>query len=276
MPVDGLALMEEKRVATVDVWDQLSPAGKQRAWFVTDLAEDRIARTANELLGAFREGMAHNEFLERLESLGISVTGAEMPAEGQISRAHADLLYRQNLYSGYSADRWIKAQATRETRQYGQYVTAGDERVRPEHAALDGIIKPLDDPFWAKHWPPKDFNCRCSVVTLSDIELEEEGLSVADEYEEAARYQGAQILSGSGYTQQQFDQGWKRLAGNYRDGGRDVSGMLVPGTPGWSFNRGDAFYLTSRGEGPVTEIGRRDAGLLTTLLLPSEIGGQGG
>lgn len=47
-----------------------------------------------------------------------------------------------------------------------QYRTAGDDRVRPEHAALDGVTLPMDDPFWEEFYPPNGWNCRCTVVQV--------------------------------------------------------------------------------------------------------------
>lgn len=47
-----------------------------------------------------------------------------------------------------------------------QYRTAGDERVRPEHAAMDGITLPYSDPFWEDFTPPNGWNCRCTVVQV--------------------------------------------------------------------------------------------------------------
>ncbi len=47
-----------------------------------------------------------------------------------------------------------------------QYRTAGDDRVRPEHAALDGVTLPMDDPFWEEYYVPNGWNCRCSVVQV--------------------------------------------------------------------------------------------------------------
>lgn len=44
-----------------------------------------------------------------------------------------------------------------------QYRTAHDSRVRPKHAALDGITLPISDPFWARYYPPNGWNCRCTV-----------------------------------------------------------------------------------------------------------------
>ena len=45
-----------------------------------------------------------------------------------------------------------------------QYRTAGDGKVRPEHAALNGVTLPPSDPFWEEYYPPNGWNCRCTVV----------------------------------------------------------------------------------------------------------------
>ena len=47
-----------------------------------------------------------------------------------------------------------------------QYRTAGDSRVREEHAALDGITLPPSDPFWDSYLPPNGWNCRCTAVQV--------------------------------------------------------------------------------------------------------------
>ena len=40
-----------------------------------------------------------------------------------------------------------------------QYRTAGDGKVRPEHAALNGVTLPPSDPFWEEYYPPNGWNC---------------------------------------------------------------------------------------------------------------------
>lgn len=47
-----------------------------------------------------------------------------------------------------------------------QYRTAGDDKVRPEHAALHGVTLPPSDPFWDEYYPPNGWNCRCTVVQV--------------------------------------------------------------------------------------------------------------
>lgn len=48
-----------------------------------------------------------------------------------------------------------------------QYRTAGDGRVREEHAAMHGITLPADDPFWDKYYPPNGWRCRCTAVEVN-------------------------------------------------------------------------------------------------------------
>ena len=47
-----------------------------------------------------------------------------------------------------------------------QYRTAGDDRVRPDHAALANITLPAKDKFWDKYYPPNGWNCRCLAVEV--------------------------------------------------------------------------------------------------------------
>lgn len=47
-----------------------------------------------------------------------------------------------------------------------QYRTANDGKVRPEHAALNGVTLPPSDPFWEEYYPPNGWNFRCTVVQV--------------------------------------------------------------------------------------------------------------
>ena len=44
-------------------------------------------------------------------------------------------------------------------RYYLQYRTAKDDKVRPEHAVLDGVTLPMSDSFWETYYPPNGWNC---------------------------------------------------------------------------------------------------------------------
>jgi len=43
--------------------------------------------------------------------------------------------------------------------------------VRHTHREMQGIIRPIDDPYWLTHWPPNGINCRCHVQLLTERDL---------------------------------------------------------------------------------------------------------
>ncbi len=72
--------------------------------------------------------------------------------------------YETAVASAQMASKWSEFPAEAVLR----YDTAGDERVRADHAAYDGITRPKDDVFWQQHYPPCDWACRCTVVEVDD------------------------------------------------------------------------------------------------------------
>lgn len=48
-----------------------------------------------------------------------------------------------------------------------KYETVGDDRVRPEHRAWDDITLPPDHPWWATHYPPNGWLCRCTTIAAA-------------------------------------------------------------------------------------------------------------
>lgn len=82
--------------------------------------------------------------------------------------------------------KWVRLEAAAEEYPYLKYVTEGDSRVRPEHAKLNGIILPLDDPFWKKFYPPNGWRCRCDVEQLAADEIGEKDISDSDKSQKAA------------------------------------------------------------------------------------------
>lgn len=75
---------------------------------------------------------------------------------------------------------------------YWEYKTMGDHLVRPEHALIDGIILPYDDPRWKKLFPPNGWNCRCRVAPRMKHEFDESKLKAmrerADLYLESTQF----------------------------------------------------------------------------------------
>jgi SPP1 gp7 family putative phage head morphogenesis protein len=78
--------------------------------------------------------------------------------------------YSTAIGQGQNARQWVKAVSERKTFPVLEYRTQRDSHVRDEHASLDGIRRPVKDPFWNTFMPKNGWNCRCFVVQHEDEE----------------------------------------------------------------------------------------------------------
>lgn len=53
-----------------------------------------------------------------------------------------------------------------------KFHTAGDARVREAHKVYDGLVLPINHPFWKNRIPPLDWGCRCNL-TQTDEDVSE-------------------------------------------------------------------------------------------------------
>ena len=101
---------------------------------------------------------------------GIELLGQTFAAQG-ITPAHSftlENIFRTETQKAFSAGRWQFNQKPeiQEILWGYEYVTAGDARVRPTHAGLDGVKLPKGHPRWSEIFPPNGFSCRCQAIEL--------------------------------------------------------------------------------------------------------------
>lgn len=101
---------------------------------------------------------------------GVQVLRAKLAAAGveQVNPWLLETLVRTQTHIAYSAARQaVNADPAIAEILWGyEYTTVGDDRVRPNHAELDGMRMPVSDPRWNKLMPPNGFNCRCTVIEI--------------------------------------------------------------------------------------------------------------
>jgi len=81
--------------------------------------------------------------------------------------------YNHALTVGEHAAQWVEFQEEAEDFPLLEYQTAGDDRVRAAHQKLDGIILPVDHPFWQRYAPPNAWGCRCTIIQRADGQTDE-------------------------------------------------------------------------------------------------------
>lgn len=144
---------------------------------MTDKMRERLTRsnyifsgikTFHELNEAFPSLLDENgdrkpfeRFLNDVRKIDETYNANYLHAEYNFVQASAEMAAKWEQYSE-DGDRYLL-----------QYRTAHDDKVRPEHAALDRITLPMSDPFWESYYPPLSWNCRCSVVQVRRGKYEE-------------------------------------------------------------------------------------------------------
>lgn len=152
-----------RRIVSPDAFAAMSEAERLRSFTATRLASQQMIARAKELLEqTLREGGTMRDFIALLDdgnALGIT------PA----NPAYLETVYRTNVQSSYGQGRLeqIEDPAVVEARPIVQYRTAGDSRVRPRHARLNGVqFDRSNDPGWRQFAPPIGFSCRCAISTV--------------------------------------------------------------------------------------------------------------
>jgi len=126
---------------------------------VSTNVEKELRKAVNKLIerGAHQRE-ALKELNEAFEAQGISPK----------NDYQLEAIFRTQSQMAYSAGRWQADQdpAIQEILWGYTYSTVGDDRVREEHDALDGVTLPKDDSFWQRYWTPNGWNCRCQVISV--------------------------------------------------------------------------------------------------------------
>lgn len=190
--------IENKRPRTIGNWRELGAEEYGRAFTAAQTeGYDVVGDLYEGLLETMREGGGETDFAERV--LPVLRAKGWLPDldDKQLGR-RVRLIYDTNLRTSQAVGKWRAAQRTKQFLPYARYSAVLDRRTRPSHAALHGIIRPIDDPFWQEAWPPCGFNCRCIVSQVSRSQTLRHG-GVTDEGRAQQALAAAKALSrGSG------------------------------------------------------------------------------
>lgn len=121
----------------------------------------------------------------------------------------AETIYRTETTMAFGAGQYAKLQEVKNRFPYWQYVTAGDERVRDSHKALDGKIFKTED---AQYYPPVGFNCRCKARPISKRQAAKRGITGPDTVTpemrgnlQNAEFIGDKVANFAAWLQKRYD-----------------------------------------------------------------------
>ena len=198
MPSEKAVLHDPNRVAASsvrdrvrakrEVFDKLLPEMKARAFTAAGMENMVALARVQEAVAKVPEGgdwkSARRQIAAELvgewdaQAKKAKVDSATLAAA---ARRRAETILQVNVSQARAVSRYAEQQAFKDDFPYLMYETVGDSRSRPSHAALDGKILPVDDPFWKDHYPPWEFGCRCIAIGITAEEAEAKGVMTPDE-----------------------------------------------------------------------------------------------
>jgi len=161
------------------VFDGLLPELKARAFTIAGVESADTLQRARDLIAALPQGAdwatQKAQLLGEISPWLVDDNADPETREKQVEAAarRAETLMRLHGFQAYAAADWQVMDRQRDAFPFWMYQTFGDGRVRPAHAALNGLTLPADHPFWKDHFPPWDWGCRCQVVPVTAPEAAE-------------------------------------------------------------------------------------------------------
>lgn len=192
-PERAAAYLEAKGLKLTGPYWELDGPQHSRVFTVANLAKlDVLADIKEAVQGALKGGQTERWFRQQLVDAlrkkgwwGPAVQVDPVTGEARIiqqgSLRRLQTIYRTNLQTAYMAGRHRQALEQAGRAPFAQYLAVRDSRTRPAHAAMHGKVFRIDSPEWSVISPPNGYNCRCRARYMSQEELDERGLKLAED-----------------------------------------------------------------------------------------------
>lgn len=191
-PADALKFFRAKGLQPSYAWQDMMHEEHDRAFTVAKMMDIDLLKDVRDYVDyAIREGLTTQEFIDGLkpELQRRGWWGAQMMIDpltqeqrsAQLGSARRlKIIYETNQRTAYAAGQWERIERVKQAMPYVMYTAVLDGRTRPAHAAWNGTVLRADDPWWHTHTPPNGWNCRCSVIQLSERMMGRMGKQAAD------------------------------------------------------------------------------------------------
>lgn len=163
-PTEAIDYFKLKKIVTKKQFDKLLSDSRFAAFTVSGVYQkDLLEAFKSEIQSALQNGTTQNDLVKRFKDI---LSGA---SHKELGNFHLETIARTNMQIAYGVGRRREMEDVSDILPFWERSAVLDDRVRPKHRAMHGIILPADHPFWNTHYAPDDFNCRCTVTALLDM-----------------------------------------------------------------------------------------------------------
>src|SRR5581483_9371258 len=163
-----------KPVVSREVFSKLLPELRARAFVISGVEAANVVQGIRDRIAELPQGANWDDVKDDLVAeLHPFLRNEDDPENTVAAERRAELLLRTHGFQAYQASAYEVMDRQRDVLPYWQYHSMGDSHVRPTHAALNGVVLPADHEFWRTHFPPWDYGCRCQIIPISQVDVDE-------------------------------------------------------------------------------------------------------
>jgi SPP1 gp7 family putative phage head morphogenesis protein len=139
-------------------------------------AETEILAGLTENIYAFSAAKQYQQVRDMSRKVSENITFKEFrefadDIFGNYNESYLKTEFETAIEQSQNARKWAQVQGEKDTFPLLKYKTQQDDLVRHDHAELNNVIKPVDDPFWDTHMPANGWRCRCFVQQIEEGEI---------------------------------------------------------------------------------------------------------
>lgn len=172
--------IEDKRqVLPTQTWRDIVQSAHAKAFVIAGVSNLELLTDVHGIIAEQMEnGVSFSDFRKNFRQKVAEKGWVKFETETRKYQAwRTKIIYNTNMQSAFAAGKWrqIISDNSKINFPYLQYVHnyyGTSKTPRAEHLAWNGVVLPVDDPFWQTHYPPNGFNCKCGVRQLTKSEGE--------------------------------------------------------------------------------------------------------
>lgn len=174
---EAIAYLRDKLLLPTAAWTDLWQEQHAVAFTVAGAQSvELVADFHAAIVKAIEQGLTLEDFRRDFDRIVATHGWSYKGSRGWRSR----VIFTTNLRMAYQAGKWQQAERLKTARPYLRYSAVLDGRTRPLHRQWHGTILPVGHAWWAQHYPPNGWNCRCTVISVSERDLARRGWKVTE------------------------------------------------------------------------------------------------
>lgn len=189
-PRRAIEYLQQKQVMASEDWWRVQGDAHNKAFVIAHMTQlDLLEDIRQSLVDAQKNGMNLKQWSEiaeqKMKAKGWwgkqEIQTEAGTREVQLGNAYRlRTIYQTNMAQAYEAGRQSVMWSEDKLFPYVQYSAILDNKTRPRHRALHGIVMRKSDPAWQAIAPKNGYNCRCTVIELMEMDVQSQNLKVRD------------------------------------------------------------------------------------------------